>query len=120
MRQRKKKFIGSFIKVNPFFPLSLQMKLVILKFHWLILTSSTLQPNNLHNKQIRNQNLHILWLNIRTVCVLVQCLHSVGDISIADGSNVTYGLFWDHIELPTKISMKAEPQLPMNKQTCMY
>ena len=35
---------------------------------------------------------YILWLNILTVCVLIQCLHSAGDISMAEGNNVTNGL----------------------------
>ena len=33
-------------------------------------------------------------------------------MSIAEGNNVTYGLSWGHMEFPTKISIKAEPQLP--------
>ena len=57
---------------------------------------------------------YIPWLNIRTVCVLTQFLHSAGLISMADGNNVTKGLFWGHRELLTKTSIKAEPQLPEN------
>ena len=49
------------------------------------------------------------------MCVLVQCLHSAGVISMADGSKVKNGFSWGHIEFPTKISMKEEPQLPGEK-----